>query len=197
MPTPEYCLLSIDWWPLCMSKAEWSGWVQAVGSILAIGVTGFAVWWTYKLQMRASEQAMKDAARESALAQMETICSLADYVVDRLQLLPQKGGGMEEGVRRAVTFPFSDLHAIAAALREFTPAHVPNGRTLIVILGIIKCVDEALQLPNHVATVAGIGTKVLPETWATLEEKAQEIRDSSQAQRALLRLQRDEYVRRF
>ncbi|MDQ0012950.1 hypothetical protein J2W23_001329 [Variovorax boronicumulans] len=36
MPTPEYCLLAIDWWPLCMTKAEWSGWIQAFGSVLAI-----------------------------------------------------------------------------------------------------------------------------------------------------------------
>jgi len=36
MPTPEYCLLWIDWWPFCMTKAEWSGWVQAIGAALAI-----------------------------------------------------------------------------------------------------------------------------------------------------------------
>lgn len=36
MPTPEYCLLWIDWWPLCMTKAEWSGWMQAIGAAIAI-----------------------------------------------------------------------------------------------------------------------------------------------------------------
>lgn len=36
MPTPEYCLLWIDWWPLCMTKGEWSGWMQAIGAAIAI-----------------------------------------------------------------------------------------------------------------------------------------------------------------
>ncbi len=33
---PDYCLFWINWWPLCMPKAEWASWVQAVGSIVAI-----------------------------------------------------------------------------------------------------------------------------------------------------------------
>ena len=36
MPVQEYCFLWIDWWPMCMTKAEWSGWMQAIGSVLAI-----------------------------------------------------------------------------------------------------------------------------------------------------------------
>jgi hypothetical protein len=32
----EYCFLWIDWWPLCMTKAEWSGWMQALGAVAAI-----------------------------------------------------------------------------------------------------------------------------------------------------------------
>lgn len=38
--TPEYCLFySAQWW-LCMNKAEWSGWIQALGSVLAIAIAG-------------------------------------------------------------------------------------------------------------------------------------------------------------
>jgi hypothetical protein len=36
MSAPEYCFLWIDWWPLCMTKAEWSGWFQAIGAAIAI-----------------------------------------------------------------------------------------------------------------------------------------------------------------
>ena len=39
MPTPttqEYCLLLIDWWPLCMEKAGWAFWIQGIGSVLAL-----------------------------------------------------------------------------------------------------------------------------------------------------------------
>jgi hypothetical protein len=34
--TSEYCFLWIDHWSLCMTRAEWSGWVQALGSVAAI-----------------------------------------------------------------------------------------------------------------------------------------------------------------
>lgn len=32
----EYCFLFIDWWPLCMTKSEWSGWMQFIGAMLAL-----------------------------------------------------------------------------------------------------------------------------------------------------------------
>lgn len=35
-PAQEYCFLWIDHWSMCMTKAEWSGWMQAVGSIVAL-----------------------------------------------------------------------------------------------------------------------------------------------------------------
>ncbi|KGG86711.1 hypothetical protein [Comamonas thiooxydans] len=35
-PAPEYCLFWIDHWSTCMTKSEWSGWMQAIGSIAAI-----------------------------------------------------------------------------------------------------------------------------------------------------------------
>lgn len=37
----EYCFFYIDHWSMCMTRAEWSSWVQAFGSVAAIG---FAVW---------------------------------------------------------------------------------------------------------------------------------------------------------
>jgi hypothetical protein len=36
MNAPEYCLFYVNLWPMCMTKSEWSGWVQAVGSIAAL-----------------------------------------------------------------------------------------------------------------------------------------------------------------
>jgi len=35
-PAQEYCFLWIDSWPTCMTKSEWSGWMQAFGSVAAI-----------------------------------------------------------------------------------------------------------------------------------------------------------------
>jgi hypothetical protein len=37
-PAQEYCFLWIDHWSMCMTKAEWSGWMQAVGSALALAL---------------------------------------------------------------------------------------------------------------------------------------------------------------
>lgn len=35
-PTQEYCFLWIDHWSTCMTKSEWSGWMQAIGAVAAI-----------------------------------------------------------------------------------------------------------------------------------------------------------------
>lgn len=40
-PTQEYCFLWIDHWSMCMTKSEWSGWMQAFGAVLALGI---AIW---------------------------------------------------------------------------------------------------------------------------------------------------------
>lgn len=41
MLAEEYCFLWIDWWPMCMTRTEWSGWMQAVGALLGLSV---AIW---------------------------------------------------------------------------------------------------------------------------------------------------------
>lgn len=50
---PEFCFLGIDHWSMCMTKAEWSGWVQAFGSI---GAIMFAVWLPLWLERRAKRR---------------------------------------------------------------------------------------------------------------------------------------------
>lgn len=42
-PAAEYCLLAKQdhWWTVCMTKAEWSGWMQAIGSMVALFI---AIW---------------------------------------------------------------------------------------------------------------------------------------------------------
>jgi len=39
-PPQEYCLLWVDTWATCMTKAEWSGWMQAIGAVLAVAFAG-------------------------------------------------------------------------------------------------------------------------------------------------------------
>ena len=61
-PVEEYCLLMLPqtWWS-CMPKAEWSGWVQAVGSILAILVSVALVQWQFARTLRAQRLATWEA----------------------------------------------------------------------------------------------------------------------------------------
>lgn len=48
----EICLLWGDWqihqWWSCMNRAEWASWVQAVGSVLAIGGAACIAWWQWR-----------------------------------------------------------------------------------------------------------------------------------------------------
>lgn len=63
MPTPEYCLLGFNWWPLCMTKAEWSGWFQAIFSVTAI----FAAIWIARAGERLRRVEAIDAAEVAAV----------------------------------------------------------------------------------------------------------------------------------
>lgn len=35
-PSVEYCLFCVQHWSMCMTKAEWSGWMQAIGAVAAL-----------------------------------------------------------------------------------------------------------------------------------------------------------------
>lgn len=54
----EYCLLWIDWWPLCMTKAEWAAWASGVGALLAIA-------WAWHQARRHERKVAADAARKA------------------------------------------------------------------------------------------------------------------------------------
>lgn len=68
-PAPEYCVLWIQWWPLCMTKAEWSGWVQAIGSIAALVAGVLIVRWQLRRQ--------KNDVIEDEVRRLETLSSLS------------------------------------------------------------------------------------------------------------------------
>ncbi|WP_280809799.1 hypothetical protein [Variovorax boronicumulans] len=68
----EYCLVGIDWWPLCMTKAEWSGWVQAIFSVVAIAATGIYIYWQHKMELARSRG--DDASRR--LRRLDSIVEL-------------------------------------------------------------------------------------------------------------------------
>lgn len=46
---PEFCFLGIDHWSACMTKSEWAGWSQLVGTVVAVLLT----WWLTSHSERA------------------------------------------------------------------------------------------------------------------------------------------------
>lgn len=63
-PPQEYCLLWSDyWWWMCMSKAEWAGWMQAIGAVLAIVASALLVRCQLNTDRRAKEQAAASRVR--------------------------------------------------------------------------------------------------------------------------------------
>lgn len=46
----EYCLVGIQHWSMCMTKGEWSGWVQAFGAVTAIFFAYILANWQHKKQ---------------------------------------------------------------------------------------------------------------------------------------------------
>ena len=51
-PPPEFCFLWIDHWSTCMTKAEWSGWMQAGGSVIGIAVAIAVPAWLWVAERR-------------------------------------------------------------------------------------------------------------------------------------------------
>ena len=71
-PPQEYCLLWIDWWPLCMTKAEWSGWMQVIGALSALGIAITLPYW----QKRVADRESFNRARQCLLMQCGVIDEL-------------------------------------------------------------------------------------------------------------------------
>jgi len=71
--TPEYCFLWIDWWAFCMTKAEWSGWMQAIFSVIAIAAAGLFAY----LPIDAARRNAMRARQEGKRALVEIVAHLA------------------------------------------------------------------------------------------------------------------------
>jgi hypothetical protein len=59
--TPEYCLLWIQHWAICMPRAEWAAWIQAAGSLAVI----IASVWIVQIQHRLERRRRAEASGEA------------------------------------------------------------------------------------------------------------------------------------
>lgn len=56
----EYCLFMIDHWSTCMTKGEWSGWMQFVGTVIAVVIAAFTIWAAHQLELTRKRQAEQE-----------------------------------------------------------------------------------------------------------------------------------------
>lgn len=69
-PAQEYCFLRIQHWSMCMTKAEWSGWMQVLGTIAAI----FGAFYLSRLQEKNN---LKRLRKTSALKIMVFVANIS------------------------------------------------------------------------------------------------------------------------
>lgn len=88
-PAPEFCFLWIDHWSTCMTKGEWSGWMQAIFSVLAIaaaiGVSARERHLTAR-DARARSRVLAKVAASSVLLTMTHTDQCLDFVSDHIEV---------------------------------------------------------------------------------------------------------------
>lgn len=100
----EYCFLWIDWWPMCMTKAEWSGWMQVIGAFIAI-------MWASKIAAVTFERERQAAARDAGRKRKSEITNIA--------VVLEKGMEIFERVDRHCNPPMSRSEGKAYAMLQY------------------------------------------------------------------------------
>lgn len=70
---PEYCFLWINHWATCMTKSEWSGWMQAVFSVAAIAASAVLLLAQFRLHRMTARDDLLRSRQESALGLAQTL----------------------------------------------------------------------------------------------------------------------------
>jgi hypothetical protein len=87
---PMYCTLPFDaWFSACLTQTGWAAWVQAVGSVAAIGVAILIAWWQRRSDRIAAIEVSRlraEVAGTSALLKMSPLLGCLRTVADRIQL---------------------------------------------------------------------------------------------------------------
>ena len=147
----NYCLFFIDWWPLCMTKSEWSGWMQAVGSVMAILAGFFVAERTLKIQSKLQLQREMEAKRIKDRMQFYIIADL-------LQAAESWGEHILGVAEKKETISLESAiyigQSVVDSLRSITLDHIPAveaiRRVHMVILGA-----ESVLAAIKVAHAAG------------------------------------------
>lgn len=142
-PPQEYCLFWIDWWPFCMTKAEWASWVQALGAIAAIGGAAFIA----SRQERNARRSAKQLAVRKARTSLAGLAAVAELVREKgsywLADAVPKRRLAEEHLSIARSIEADQLHL------SWT-VHVMAIRSLgVQLVSAIERFEQSKSRPNH------------------------------------------------
>lgn len=157
--SPEFCLRFFEqrWWS-CMTKAEWSGWMQAVFSVVAIFAAAVFTWWQLRAPRKAAELAEK--RRDLVLASVALrLCERANRLA-RSTARDFLGGKMDDPWFFRLEGRWSNILASLDALSTKDL----DGETLQLVLdsrGFAAVALNACQLrPSKTRTAADLGAIV-------------------------------------
>lgn len=145
-PAQEYCFLWNDWWASCMTKAEWSGWMQAFGAALALVV---AIALPY-IQARNAHVKNYRMAKNCLMHQLGALLAIQAFAQLRGDGLSALGNGRET------------VDTVVKAFDEVRPSELPKGSlpswlgarsSASQLKALIAKLDE---LPRHQGQLAGV-----------------------------------------
>lgn len=137
----EYCFLWIDWWPTCMTKAEWSGWMQAIGSAIALMVAiGIGLHQAKEGRRVAQEAAWRAEWQVSANA-YAILTSVHDMFL-RIFKAWRDATGLDE---LSDTVKIEALPAIANMLRSVPLMQLPDPMAASALVGLPEVMDELAE----------------------------------------------------
>lgn len=137
-PAAEYCFLWIQWWPMCMTKAEWSGWMQAIFSVGAILAS------IYIVQLQHNRERMRE--RLASGERTKEALDLLDRARAHVGVALDLPANLDDR-KRAIHATLGALHGLSAVLESFPlaelrPAHI--GTHLLRANSALKIIHSAL-----------------------------------------------------
>ncbi|MDM0118431.1 hypothetical protein [Variovorax arabinosiphilus] len=148
-PTPEYCLFWFwtDWWPLCMTKAEWSSWAQALFSVLAIAAAVGVAYVQHRQGLRQQRELEKAARARVLAAHIATAEAMMEELQNATSCLDA-----EDQTKREIAVAICDH--VKSELTFFNSLKVegfPSGEAVKAVREIALLVDAwASWLPTAV-----------------------------------------------
>lgn len=130
-----------------LGKGDWSGWVQAVGSIATVGVGAWAVQW----QVREQGQAERRLLVQRDIAPLASIAELLRYAASRLDAVYALMDDAEHLARYlAFRMGIDELHHVRTALEETALADVSEPGMKLAFLSGREAFIEAHKLLVHI-----------------------------------------------